>query len=56
MKMVVIGGRGLIGTKLMHMRRQRVHGVVAASPASNVNAITDEGLAAALADVTGGRQ
>src|SRR2546422_5661557 len=48
MKIVVIGGSGLIGTKLVHNLRQLGHEVVAASPASGVNAITGEGLAEAL--------
>ena len=49
MKIVVIGGSGLIGTKLVSKLRQRGHEVVAASPSTGVNAITGEGLAAALA-------
>jgi uncharacterized protein YbjT (DUF2867 family) len=48
MKIVVIGGSGLIGTKLVNNLRQRGHGVVAASPSSGVNTITGEGLAEAL--------
>ncbi len=48
MKIVVIGGSGLIGTKLVHNLRQLGHEVVAASPASGVNTITGEGLAEAL--------
>ena len=49
MKIVVIGGSGLIGTKLVNRLRQKSHEVVAASPTSGVNTITGEGLAAALA-------
>jgi uncharacterized protein YbjT (DUF2867 family) len=49
MKIVVIGGSGLIGTNLVNRLRQRGHEVVAASPASGVNTITGEGLAKALA-------
>src|SRR5215213_8678972 len=49
MKIVVIGGTGLIGTKLVNKLRQSDHEVVAASPASGVNTITGEGLADALA-------
>jgi uncharacterized protein YbjT (DUF2867 family) len=49
MKIVVIGGSGLIGTKLVHKLRQIGHAVVAASPSSGVNTITGEGLATALA-------
>jgi uncharacterized protein YbjT (DUF2867 family) len=49
MKIVVIGGSGLIGSKLVSNLRQRGHEVVAASPASGINAITGEGVAEALA-------
>lgn len=49
MKIVVIGGSGLIGSKLVGRLRQRGHEVVAASPSAGVNVITGEGLAAALA-------
>jgi uncharacterized protein YbjT (DUF2867 family) len=49
MKIVVIGGSGLIGTKLVHQLRQLGHEVVSASPTSGVNTITGEGLAEALA-------
>jgi uncharacterized protein YbjT (DUF2867 family) len=49
MKIVVIGGSGLIGTKLVSRLRQKGHEVVAASPNSGVNTITGEGLADALA-------
>ena len=48
MKIVVIGGSGLIGTKLAGILRQKGHEVVAASPSSGVNTITREGLAEAL--------
>ncbi len=48
MKIVVIGGSGLIGSKLVNNLRQRGHDVLAASPASGVNTLTGEGLAAAL--------
>src|SRR5688500_18008415 len=48
MKIVVIGGTGLIGSKLVDKLRQRNHEVVAASPASGVNTITGEGLREAL--------
>ncbi len=47
-KIVVIGGSGLIGSKLVNDLRQRRHEVVAASPSSGVNTITGEGLAEAL--------
>ncbi len=49
MRIVVIGGTGLIGSKLVNNLRQRGHDVVAASPNSGVNTITGEGLAEALA-------
>jgi uncharacterized protein YbjT (DUF2867 family) len=49
LKIVVIGGSGLIGTKLVNNLRERGHNVVAASPKSGVNTLTGEGLAAALA-------
>ena len=49
MKIVVIGGSGLIGTKLVSRLRQKGHEVVAASPNSGVNTVTGEGLAEALA-------
>jgi uncharacterized protein YbjT (DUF2867 family) len=45
MKIVVIGGSGLIGTKLVNNLQQHGHEVVAASPSSGVNTITGEGLA-----------
>ncbi len=48
MKIVIIGGSGLIGTKLANRLRQHGHEVVAASPASGVNTITREGVAEAL--------
>jgi len=49
MKIVVIGGSGLIGTKVVSILRQRGHDVVAASPSTGVNTLTGEGLAEALA-------
>jgi uncharacterized protein YbjT (DUF2867 family) len=49
MKIVIIGGSGLIGTKLVSKLRELGHEVVAASPSSGVNTITGEGLAKALA-------
>ena len=48
-KIVVIGGSGLIGKKLVKNLRQQGHEVVAASPSSGVNSVTGEGLADALA-------
>ncbi len=49
MKIVVIGGTGLIGSKLVNRLRQLSHEVVAASPNTGVNTLTGEGLAEALA-------
>ena len=49
MKIVVIGGSGLIGKKVVKNLRQQGHEVVAAAPSSGVNTITGEGLAEALA-------
>lgn len=49
MKIVVIGGSGLIGTKLVNRLRQAGQEAVAASPSSGVNTLTGEGLAEALA-------
>jgi uncharacterized protein YbjT (DUF2867 family) len=49
MKIVVIGGTGLIGSKTVAILRQRGHEVVAASPNSGINTITGEGLKAASA-------
>jgi uncharacterized protein YbjT (DUF2867 family) len=48
MKIVVIGGSGLIGSKVVTRLRQAGHEVVAASPASGVNTITGGGLDAAM--------
>ena len=48
MKIVVIGGTGLIGTKLVNNLRERGHEVVAASPSSGVNTFTGQGLAEGL--------
>ena len=49
MKIVVIGGSGLIGSKLVNELRSRGNEVVAASPNTGVNTLTGEGLTAALA-------
>jgi uncharacterized protein YbjT (DUF2867 family) len=49
MKIVVIGGTGLIGSKTVAILRQGGHEVVAASPKSGVNTITGEGLKEAVA-------
>src|SRR5881396_1727231 len=48
-KIVVIGGSGLIGSKVVNILRQRGHQVIAASPSTGVNTLTGEGLAEALA-------
>src|SRR5262245_43211376 len=48
MKIVVIGGSGLIGSKLVIKLRELGHEVIAASPSSGVNTLTGEGLAEAL--------
>lgn len=49
MKIVVIGGSGLIGKKLVSDLRDRGHDVLAASPSTGVNTVTGEELAEALA-------
>src|SRR2546430_1971685 len=49
MKIVVIGGTGLIGSKTVAILRQGGHEVVAASPQSGINTITGEGLKQAMA-------
>jgi uncharacterized protein YbjT (DUF2867 family) len=48
MRIVVIGGTGLIGKKLVNILSQKGHEVVAASPILGINTITGEGLAKAL--------
>jgi uncharacterized protein YbjT (DUF2867 family) len=50
MKIVVIGGTGLIGSKTVGILRQRSHEVLAASPKGGINIITGEGLKVALAN------
>ena len=49
MKIVVIGGTGLIGSKTVAILRQGGHEIVAASPKNGVNSITGEGLKEAMA-------
>jgi uncharacterized protein YbjT (DUF2867 family) len=49
MKIVVIGGSGLIGSKLVKRLTTKGHAVIAASPSAGINTITGEGLAEALA-------
>jgi uncharacterized protein YbjT (DUF2867 family) len=48
MKIVVIGGTGLIGSKLVEQLRKRGHEPLAAAPDTGVNTLTGEGLAEAL--------
>src|SRR5262245_26770410 len=48
MKLVIIGGTGLIGSKLVTKLREGGHNTVAAAPNTGVNTLTGEGLAAAL--------
>ena len=49
MKIVIIGGTGLIGSKTVERLRKKGHEVLAASPNSGVNTFTGEGLTEALA-------
>ena len=44
MKIIVLGGTGLIGSKIVPILRQRDHEVVTASPKTGVHSITGEGL------------
>ncbi|MGH9498699.1 MAG: SDR family oxidoreductase [Terriglobales bacterium] len=48
MKIVVIGGTGLIGSKLVNQLREHRHEAIAAAPNTGVNTVTGEGLAEAL--------
>ena len=48
MKIVVIGGTGLVGSKLVNKLREHGHEAVAAAPNTGVNALTGEGLAEVL--------
>jgi len=48
MKIVVIGGSGFIGSKLVPRLREKGHEAIAASPNSGVNTVTGEGLAEVL--------
>ena len=52
MKIVVIGGTGLIGSKLVNKLREHGHEAVPASPNSGVNTLTGEGLAEVLKGAT----
>lgn len=49
MKIIVIGGTGLIGSKVVEKLKQKGHEAIAAAPSTGVNTITGEGLAGALA-------
>jgi uncharacterized protein YbjT (DUF2867 family) len=48
MKIVILGGTGLIGTKLVNLLRSQGHEVIPASPSLGINSITGEGLKEAL--------
>src|SRR5215831_13137452 len=48
MKVVVIGGTGLIGSKTVERLRRAGHDVVAAAPQNGINSVTGEGLAEAV--------
>jgi uncharacterized protein YbjT (DUF2867 family) len=52
MKIVVIGGTGLIGSKLVKKLREQGHEAIAAAPSSGVNTVTGEGLAEVLKDTS----
>ncbi len=51
MKIVVIGGTGLIGSKVVEKLKQKGHEAIAATPNTGVNTITGEGLKGAMAGV-----
>jgi uncharacterized protein YbjT (DUF2867 family) len=48
MKIVVLGGTGLIGSKVVNLLRARGHEIVAAAPSQGINSITGEGLTDAI--------
>jgi uncharacterized protein YbjT (DUF2867 family) len=50
MKILVIGGTGLIGSKVVTKLRDLGHNVIAAAPSKGINTITGEGLAEAVTD------
>src|SRR5688572_28450877 len=52
MKVVVVGGAGLIGSKVVTLLQSQGHEAVAAAPKTGVNSITGEGLDAALANAS----
>ncbi len=49
MKIVVIGGTGLVGSKVVHALTEQGHDAVAAAPSTGVNTLTGEGLPEVLA-------
>jgi uncharacterized protein YbjT (DUF2867 family) len=49
MRIVVIGGTGLVGSKVVHGLTERRHGAIAAAPSTGVNTVTGEGLSDVLA-------
>src|SRR5690554_4869529 len=51
MKIVVIGGTGLIGSKVVKNLKAQGHQVIAAAPATGINTITGEGLEEAMTGV-----
>src|SRR6202008_3888070 len=53
MRIVVIGGTGLIGSKLVNALAERGHDAVAAAPSTGVNTLTGEGLPEVLAGASG---
>ena len=55
MRLVIIGGTGLIGSKLVTKLREHGHEAVPASPDTGVNTLTGEGLAEALRGAVGRR-
>ena len=50
MKIMVIGGTGLIGSKVVEKLKQKGHEAIAAAPNTGVNTVTGEGLKEAMAD------
>ena len=56
MKIVVIGGSGLIGSRVVTKLREHGQEIVAASPNSGVNSVTGEGLAEAMKAALEGAQ
>ena len=49
MKIVIVGGTGLIGSKVVNKLKQKGHVAIAAAPNTGVNTVTGEGLGEALA-------